>query len=39
MYKADQYNEYLISTLDTDGLALFSYSAVNATVRFQVFMG
>ena len=39
MYETDQYNDYLISTLDTDGLVLFSYSAVNEPVRFHVFMG
>ena len=39
MYETDQYNDYWNSTMDTDGLLLFSYSAVNAPVRFHVFMG
>ena len=42
--KSVQYNEYLVSTVDTDGLvlkhqAISSHCADNAPMHFQLFMG
>ena len=42
--KLIQYNEYVISTVDTDGLMLqhkgiHNYSAYDAPMHFQLFMG
>ena len=42
--KLVQYNQYLVSTVDTDGLVLWhqgisSHSAKNAPMHFQLFVG
>ena len=44
LYKRDLINQYLVTTVDTDGMVLsqqiiISYYAEYASMRFQLFMG